>query len=109
MILPAYKGCATVILDKSEYQSKMSELVNNKDTYLPLKTDPTDKYRTQLINILKPWGKLISIQLYRFLYPTGGQPPRMYGLPKIHKAGTPLRPIVSSIGSLTYNVAKYLY
>ena len=30
----------------------------------------------------------------------------MYGLPKIHKLDTPLRPIVSSCGSVTYGVAK---
>ena len=90
----------------------MGELVGNKDTYSPMKKDPTDKFRAQLVNILREWNnqKLIPEKLYtiRFPYPTGGQPSRMYGLPKIHKAGTPLRPIVSSLGSITYNVAKYL-
>ena len=33
-------------------------------------------------------------------------PPKFYGLPKIHKHNTPLRPIVSSCGSVTYGVAK---
>ena len=32
----------------------------------------------------------------------------MYGLPKTHKSGTPLRPIVSSIGTYNYELAKYL-
>ena len=40
------------------------------------------------------------------MYPTGCVPPRFYGLPKIHKLDTPLRPIVSSYGSVTYCVAK---
>ncbi|ERL94967.1 hypothetical protein D910_12239 [Dendroctonus ponderosae] len=31
-----------------------------------------------------------------------------YGLPKIHKSDVPLRPIVSAIGSPTYDIAKYL-
>ena len=31
-----------------------------------------------------------------------------YGLPKIHKTGNPLRPIVSSRGSVTYGVAKVI-
>ena len=31
-----------------------------------------------------------------------------YGLPKIHKPDTPLRPILSSCGSVTYGVAKEL-
>ena len=35
-------------------------------------------------------------------------PPRLYGLPKIHKAGAPLRPIVSAIGSPAYYVAKHM-
>jgi hypothetical protein len=35
-------------------------------------------------------------------------PPRLYGLPKIHKEGVPLRPIVNCIASPTYSLAKYL-
>ena len=35
-------------------------------------------------------------------------PPKFYDLPKIHKLDTPLRPIVSSCGSVTYGVAKEL-
>ena len=35
-------------------------------------------------------------------------PPKFYGLPKIHKPGIPLRPIVSSCGYVTYGVAKEL-
>ena len=42
------------------------------------------------------------------MYPTGCVPPKFYGLPKIHKLDTPLRPIVSSCGSVTYGVAKEL-
>ena len=32
----------------------------------------------------------------------------MYGFPKVHKVGIPLRPIVSAIGSPTYQLAKEL-
>ena len=42
------------------------------------------------------------------MYPTDCVPPKFYGLPKIHKPDTPLRPIVSSCGSVTYGVAKEL-
>ena len=45
---------------------------------------------------------------YRKMYPTGASPPKFYGLPKIHKKNIPLRPIVSSIGSVSYGVAKEL-
>lgn len=33
---------------------------------------------------------------------------RIYGLPKIHKEGIPLRPIMNTIGSPTYMLAKYV-
>ena len=39
---------------------------------------------------------------------TSKQPPRMYGLPKIHKPGTPLRPIVLCVSSFAYNLSKHL-
>ena len=34
--------------------------------------------------------------------------PRIYGVPKIHKVGIPLRPIVDTIGSPTYLLALHL-
>ena len=42
------------------------------------------------------------------MYPTGTGSPKFYGLPKIHKPGIPLRPIVSSRGTVTYNTGKEL-
>ena len=42
------------------------------------------------------------------MYPTGAVSPKYYGLPKIHKQGIPLRPIISSTGTVTYNTAKEL-
>ena len=49
----------------------------------------------------------ISQQQYWHLYPTSEDVPKFYGLPKIHKQGTPLRPIISGIGTITYNTAKF--
>ena len=40
--------------------------------------------------------------------PQGLGSPKLYGLPKVHKEGTPLRPIVSSIGAVTYSTSKEL-
>ena len=48
----------------------------------------------------------ISEELYKRLYPTGAGSPKFYGLPKIHKPGMSLRPIVSSIGVVTYQTSK---
>ena len=45
---------------------------------------------------------------YKELYPTGAVSLKYYGLPKINKAGVPLRPIISRRGSATYKTAKEL-
>ncbi|XP_071811646.1 uncharacterized protein [Apostichopus japonicus] len=47
------------------------------------------------------------------IYPTGSHPARIYGLPKTHKCTNnnsfpTFRPIVSSIGTYNYNLAKFL-
>ena len=42
------------------------------------------------------------------MYPTGAGIPKFYGLPKVHITGVPLRPIVSSRGSVTYNTSEEL-
>jgi len=38
----------------------------------------------------------------------GSRPLRLYGLPSIHKEGVTLRPIVSNIGTPTYQISKHL-
>ena len=46
--------------------------------------------------------------LYKTLRSSDSVFPRIYGLPKIHKLNVPLRPIVSFIGTATYQLAKFL-
>ena len=50
----------------------------------------------------------ISDQLYSKMRSTGGQPARLYGLAKVHKDETPLRPVLSLPGSSYENLNKML-
>ena len=96
-------------MDRAEYNKKAEELLNTR-TYRKIPEDPTKKQRNKLISILKNIkveGGL-NEENYIRLYPTAAVPSKFYGLPKIHKPGTPLRPIVSSIGAGTYKTAKEL-
>ena len=45
---------------------------------------------------------------FKKLAPTGSRPGILYGVPKIHKTDIPLRPILSVIGTHSYNLAKFL-
>ena len=66
--------------------------------------------KNKLISLLKSIKAEGGIDetTYKKLYPTGATTPKYYGLPKVHKKDTPLRPIVSSIGSVAYGTAKEL-
>ena len=48
----------------------------------------------------------MSEDLLMELRSCGGQPPRIYGLAKVHKTGTPVRPVLSMPGSPYHKVAK---
>ena len=108
IILTADKGIALVVMDRSNYIKKANELLQDPNTYRTIPSDPTNKPKNKLINKLrkiKTDTRMDEIT-YRRMYPMGACVPKFYGLPKIHKKNIPLRPMVSSIGSVTYGVAK---
>ena len=101
-ILPADKGNAAVVMSNEQYKDKMEEHLCT-DTYSQLKKDPTESLSRKLDAILKKLLKERKISKTfhdesRVLHP---RPPRpqIYNLPKIHKSGNPLRPIVSFYGT----------
>ena len=110
IVVTADKGVAMVVMDRDDYHRKADALLQ-ESTYRPIPNDPTNKYQTKLIALLKSIKAEggINETTYKKLYLTGAGSPKFYGLPKIHKTGTPLRPIVSSIGGgVTYSTSKEL-
>ena len=97
-------------MDKTDYYDKMDALVNEKQTYQVLKRDPTPALQRKLNSKLLDLKKTdaIDTQRYNRLRCRVPQPPKLYGLPKLHKPNIPMRPIVSFCGSPTYQLSKYL-
>ena len=108
--LPADKGRVTVVMDKTDYFDKMDALVNDKQTYEELKRDPTPALQRKLNSKILTLKKTDAIDTQRYyrLRCSVPQPPKLYGLPKLHKPGIPMRPIVSFCGSPTYQLSRYL-
>ena len=109
VILTADKGVCLVVMDKEEYIRKAEEILK-EDTYKIIPTNPTNRQKNKLIQILKKVKEEggMNESTYKKMYPTGAGIATFYELPKIHKAGVPLRPIVSSRGSVSYGTAKEL-
>ena len=97
-------------MNKQDYNTKAENLLDDQTTYSKLKKDPTREFKQKLVAILSrlEQQKVITTQQRLHLYPTSEDPPKFYGLPKVHKKDMPLRPIVSCRGSIFYNVAKFV-
>ena len=110
-MVPADKGKCVVVLNKSDYDSKCKDLLKDKKTYKPLGYNPTSEYRKKVTDFTNKLvaDKTINLDEKRKLDPPSEPTvPAFYGLPKIHKPDPiPVRPIVSSIGSVTYKLAKH--
>ena len=60
----------------------------------------------KLLNLKR--GGHLTESVYNKIRPKHKQPPRIYGLPKIHKVNTPLGPIVSCVNTFAYDLSSYL-
>ena len=108
IILPADKGNVTVVMDRVEYSNKLAHLVDNGG-YSKVKKDPTLKTERKLSLILGKNKDLMPQTKHRQQIQHYSNPPHIYGLPKIHKNGIPLRPIVSNRGSaLSYFLVEII-
>ena len=106
VILKADKGGATVVMNRMDYNTKMKEHLTTTGSYKKLENNPISK----VIKVVKKAIKSFNLDetMKKRLTPSCRITPRIYGLPKIHKEGVPMRPIVNTIGSPTYELAKYV-
>ncbi|XP_065664693.1 uncharacterized protein LOC136086327 [Hydra vulgaris] len=80
-----------------------------------LKDDPTIKREVSLQGYFRKLKKLKCFEkdFYNKIYPVGSQTARIYTLPKMHKLSKDsslpsFRPIISTIGTYNYKLAKHL-
>ena len=114
IVLTPDKGNGVVIMDR-QICINSCNVINNASKFKPLTQDPTISREARLQRFLRKLKKNNSIneQTYKDMFSRGSQPARLYGLPKLHKLRNPndtppVRPIVSSMKSYNYNLAKYL-
>nr|VZI50806.1 unnamed protein product [Spirometra erinaceieuropaei] len=110
VIVPADKGRSTVVLDRKDYFQKAKRLLEDRQFYVSCATKSL-KALTRKINatmLASENSGAITPTDRRMVRPQDTALARFYGLPKVHKDGAPLRPIVSLKGTPTYGLAKWL-
>ena len=67
-------------MDRSDYIGKAKELLDDTNTYRIIQSDPTNKLKNKLINMLRKIKADIGMQenIYRKMYPTGASSPKSF-------------------------------
>lgn len=110
VITKADKGGAVVVQDVTEYVKEANRQLADANFYKKLRENPTSENAALVENALdelKHKG-LLEKKLADKLKPVNPRTPKLYLLPKIHKANNPGRPVVSSIGCHTERISKYV-
>ncbi|BHF63190.1 hypothetical protein SprV_0200618100 [Sparganum proliferum] len=109
--VPDDKWRSTVVLDRTDYIQKAKRLLEDRQSYIPCESNPMKKL-TRKINptllAMENSGEISPLDR-RVAKAQETTLARFYGLPKVHKEGAPLRPIVSLKGTQTYGLAKWLF
>ena len=105
----ADKNNVFVILDKEFYENEINRLLSDESKFTKIRKDPTEDLKKELnkhISVVNNSSKSIKISRREGKY----KPGYIYGNPKIHKSlnNPPLRPIISQIGTVTYELSKQL-
>ena len=108
-ITRADKRNATVIMTQKQYNDKILEHLD-LDCYTLLNKDPTDSLNRKLDSVLKKLlkEKKIDKPFFDSCRTSNPRRPQLYGLPKIHKPGNPIRPIVSFYNTPLSSLHKQL-
>ena len=119
VIEKAYKGNNIVILNRSDYISKLSKILEDTSKFKRVNIEEgkalnhlihMEERIIRLLKSLEDQGEICEKEK-KDLYPSGSQPGVLYGFVKIHKAledGIPsFRPILSAIGTPTYKLTKF--
>ncbi|CAB0007865.1 unnamed protein product, partial [Nesidiocoris tenuis] len=95
------KSKTSVLMSKEEYNVKMSSLLGDTSVYKVQKANPTSGLQKRCNDMVDQLVALGCIDKWKKdSYKTqNAVAPKIYGLPKCHKDGVPLRPIVSCLGS----------
>jgi hypothetical protein len=106
------KGNAIVLLDRCDYVQKMSLVLADSTKFErdEFQIDLTHKIEKQVSSSVSRLAQqhVISRATAKSLTPSGSCIPKLYGLPKTHKDGMPLRPILSMVNTPTHRLAQWL-
>lgn len=110
VVIRADKGNTVVIIRRTNYVSKMLNILSDTSKFKCVNEESSIDRLRKFQSFLRYHHKqgVFTDDEYAELFPTSTSIPTMYGLPKTHKAGIPLRPILSMAGCFNHAFAKWI-
>ena len=113
LAVPFDKGVGICVMKKSTYEEKMDEILklDQFEKWVQPRSNSKDLIQKEEERINKTLRKMlcsgdITEQLHNDLRSRGGQPPRLYGLAKVHKPSVPMQPVLLMPGSPYFQIAN---
>jgi hypothetical protein len=104
VILRVDKVGTTIIMNQEDYNMKMNEHLSQSGSYRKISNNLIKKITREVKKAIN--NSSLSKRTKKRLLPNNEIILTIYGLPKIHKERIPLRPIVNTIGSPTYELCQ---
>ena len=110
------KGSGVCIMNTFDYYSKLDNIVSDLSKFKTVIV-PNDPSKHPVIKKYEQIKRYVSKyitekhyndQVVKKLSLPGTSPGKLYGMAKVHKTDTPLRPVCSMIGTPEYELAKFL-
>ena len=106
-ITRADKANTIVIMDKLAYVDKMNILLNDQETYEKLTSNPLERINAEFHQNIREIFE-DNQQLINKFKQSSSSLSYLYGVIKTHKDDYPVRPIISTVGSVQYSLSKFL-
>uniref|UniRef100_A0A803JPC3 Helix-turn-helix domain-containing protein n=1 Tax=Xenopus tropicalis TaxID=8364 RepID=A0A803JPC3_XENTR len=105
-------GGSVVVMDATTYENEVMRQLLDESTYIPLASDPTQRFQKQLGDLLLEGFGMGILDKKEFEYINCIHPvvPIFHILPKVHKSleNVTGRPIVAGIGALNEGLSQYV-
>ena len=108
VVKPSDKSKGFVIMSKASYVEKVNTMLANPASYERCQITLEELVKRTRSMVTKNIEGKVPASLANELVPQSARMSQFYGLPKDHKPGMPLRPVVSTCGSPSSNVSLLL-
>ena len=95
------KSKSLVVMNRDTYKQKCRSILDNRENYevTEMTREILQKKAEEELKNLSNLKETLPAEVYRGLLRKDARLPEFYGLPKIHKADNPLRPVVAAFDS----------